>query len=89
MSASLIKQVSRLKYQARTEHLLQKEAWGMLALCSSTNALIAATTSDPVTKLQAISLAKQLTEFAFALDSVQSKRFAEENEMYISKAKSA
>jgi len=87
MSADLIKQVAKLKRDARTQYLLQRETWGMLALCSSTNALIAAKTSDPVTKLQALALAEQLTQLAFALDSKQSKRFVEENELYISQSK--
>lgn len=84
-TAEEIAQANKLKYQAKTEHLLQKETWGMLSLCSSGLAEIALTTKDQDTAQKASKILAELTELAYALDSKQAKAFAEENELYMSK----
>lgn len=86
-TAAEIAEANKLRYQAKTEHLLQKETWGMLSVCSSAMAVIAATTTDETTRQQASECLSELTEMALALDSKQSNAFAEENALYLSKTK--
>ena len=86
-TAQEIAEHNKLKFQAKTEHLLQKETWGMLSLCSSTLAVIAKVDTLEDAHNIAANCLDQLSELAFALDSKQSKVFAEENELYLSKTK--